>query len=201
MKLRLSDESNVDSVVAAIKKIRDLTSASYFIETGTFRGRIADVASRYFEHVYTIELSDELFRYARDRFSTVRSVVCFHGDSKDMLGSLIKTIHPRESIVYYLDAHYFKRSLTRDERRRGVVPDTSPFPLMEELSVIAARETTTIDVLVVDDMHMWGRESKLHSGWRSLSVGAIEKRVYPKVMIGGEKFTNRYISLLAPGKE
>jgi hypothetical protein len=201
MRLKLSDESNIDGVVSAIEKIRDLTSASYFIETGTFRGRIADVASRYFDNVYTIELSDELFRYAQDRFTNVRNVVCFHGDSKDVLGSLIKTIHPGDSIVYYLDAHYFVRSLTREERRKRVVPNTSPFPLMEELNIIAARKTTTIDVLVVDDMHMWGKESKLHPGWHALSVEAIEKQVYPKVMMGGEKHTNRYMALLAPGKE
>lgn len=75
-----------------------------FIETGTYYGETSYWASQYFEKVYTIEQSKELYEKAISKFSYIKNLKFIFGDSKIELGKIIKLV--RSSSLFWLDAHW-----------------------------------------------------------------------------------------------
>jgi hypothetical protein len=72
------------------------------IETGTHQGEGAETFSKYFDKVYTVELSDTLFNAAVKRFKNT-NVIPLLGKSNEVLKSLIPTI--KDKYFLFLDAH------------------------------------------------------------------------------------------------
>jgi hypothetical protein len=190
----------VDRLGAVLDYIVEHGSASVFIETGTFRGRVARKASALFDRVYTIELSDELYSESRESLSDLANVTCIRGDSSKMLPQVIRRIHADVSIAFYLDAHFFVRGLTKQEIKKQLVPEYSPFPLYDELSAIGSRNTLQTDVLVVDDLHLWGKRTKKqpHVNWKTLNVHQIKRALHPRLLSTPVKLHNRFLASVHP---
>jgi hypothetical protein len=91
-----------DELVRALKKTLPL---DYFVETGTFEGDTAIAAAAHFGHVYTIELSDEIYRSTAARLSTLVNVQPIHGSSPESLRELKPNLRLK-SVLYWLDAHW-----------------------------------------------------------------------------------------------
>ncbi len=115
-----------------------------FVETGTFHGdTIAEVADR-FDEVHSVELSEELFREARDRFADRPTIHIHHGDSAAFLSAIHPQIEGR-GVLYWLDAHWCVAEATAGQ--------TSQCPLLDELAALQPIDETT--VILIDDARLY----------------------------------------------
>jgi len=127
-----------------------------FVETGTRYGDTAlMMASGYFasDRVHTIELSEELFREAQPKFKGT-SIHRYRGDSAVILPALTFV----GATLYYLDAHWWA-----NEEAASSESDPQGFPLWAELGHIIHIPPSTrgTDVIVVDDVHCFGRKTEM----------------------------------------
>jgi hypothetical protein len=74
------------------------------VETGTYLGDMVWAQKDYFERIYSIELSKELYTQARERFSSVSNVHLLHGDSSVRLRDVIRELD--RPALFWLDGHY-----------------------------------------------------------------------------------------------
>ena len=143
------------------------------IETGTYRGDSALSFAQFFDRVHTIELSDEWFRFSRDRLAPYPTVTCHHGDSAEVLAALLPSIS--EPVLFFLDAHYSggPTALGREQK-----------PLLRELEAICDRRQK--DILIIDDVRLIGRSGECgYEGdsiyprttydWRNVTFGRIRR--------------------------
>lgn len=161
------------------------------IETGTYLGENAALLSEYYEKVYTIELSGDLFRRAKKRLSRIENVECIHGDTAVVLPNLLSTVS--ESVCFYLDAHWFFSKIRGHLRR--IIAKENPFPLHAELKAIASRQPPTVDIVIVDDVHLWGT-MHVDAGWSKLSSRLLKRQMYPRTVLHTEFFKNQFVMLV-----
>lgn len=93
--------------VASTKQEAVLAHADRYktlVETGTFRGDMVAACAGSFERVVSVELSQELYDAARQRFEGVTNVELFQGDSANVLPGVLETLD--EPALFWLDAHY-----------------------------------------------------------------------------------------------
>ena len=112
-----------------------------FLETGTFYGNAVDLVQPYFADIFTIELSDKLYRHAVTRFQGDPSVRVLHGESGRVLRELHQEIRADASILYWLDAHWC------NEENASGIPSQSP--LIDELKAI--QRLNHQSVILIDD--------------------------------------------------
>ena len=126
-----------------------------YVETGLGCGDNLDRAlqSEYFDYIAGVELSPELFRRNTERFRD-SSALIIEGDSAKVIPKLAESIN--EPCLWYLDAHY---CLGFD----GHAAKNS-FPLWTELQALRKRKHK--DIIIVDDVHAFGRKtSDLKEGY------------------------------------
>lgn len=87
-----------------IKSIQSKFKYKILIETGTYLGDMINYQINNFKYLYTIELSEDLFIRATERFKEYNHVKTIQGDSGIELKKLMKTI--TESCIFWLDGHY-----------------------------------------------------------------------------------------------
>jgi hypothetical protein len=75
-----------------------------FVETGTFQGGTAFWASKLFNTVHTIELSETLSETARARFEQAGNIEFVAGDSRRELPKICEKLSG--PVLFWLDAHY-----------------------------------------------------------------------------------------------
>jgi len=121
--------------------------AEVLIETGTCFGDTIAATKRYFNHVYSIELSADLHEKAKQRFSGDPTVTLVVGDSGSVLQGVLREI--RTKPLFWLDAHYSDGGTAR-----GVI-DT---PIVQEIDVILSHCPESI--VLIDDARMFnGKDS------------------------------------------
>jgi len=123
--------------------LKEQAAASYFVETGTYRGETASWAERYFDHTYTIELSASYHAAAMKRFDGSSRVTALQGRSEDVLTSLLKRIDG--PAVFWLDAHWSGLDTAGKENE---------CPILAELAVLNAQANR--HVILVDDARLFG---------------------------------------------
>ncbi len=147
-----------------------------FVETGTLLGDTTAIAMEMFERVITIELSDDLYAKAKERFAGT-NVECWHFDSAKLVPRLARN-EITESALWLLDAHWFVASDKHDYKDQ--VAKDHPFPLWDELT--ALRERPCQDVIIVDDTHC--ADGKQKRTWLERNTGvtpdAIVKFMMPQ---------------------
>jgi hypothetical protein len=111
----------------------------FFIETGTFMGDTTAAVADLFEQCFTIELSDQLFQRASERFSKTGNVRCLQGDSGRVISDLIRSGLSGPAL-FWLDAH----------ASGGVTADAGYDPIFAELEAIFAAASTE-HVILIDD--------------------------------------------------
>ncbi len=79
-------------------------NCSVLVETGTYMGDMVFAQLYNFKKIYSIELSDYLWRLAVNRFKEYQFVNILQGDSSSVLPNLVPTI--TEPAVFWLDGHY-----------------------------------------------------------------------------------------------
>lgn len=161
---------------AVFRRVLEKQRAEIFVETGTRLGETAYLASRVFDWVYTIELSEPLHAKAKERFGSIGTMRFYLGDSAKVLPELCETIH--KPALFFLDAHWYSDAIGLP------VADGNPFPLWQELEAIAARNLP--DIVIVDDVHSFGRRRPILE-WTKVSTESIYQH------LGGRVREHEYI--------
>ena len=116
------------------------------IETGTFMGDMVAAMQGAFVKIYSIELSQELFVKAQQRFLGSSDVELLQGDSGRVLGEVLPKID--EPALLWLDGHYSAGETARGEK------DT---PILEELGkVLRALAQQPGHIVLIDDARCFG---------------------------------------------
>ena len=127
--------------------LKSLSSAGKFkrfVETGTYHGATARLASTLFEEVWTVEASRELHSRAMDSFRSFVNIHSALSDSASWLGDLRPRIQDSPS-VFWLDAHWCCADTTSGEE--------SQCPLLAELEAISPLHPD--DIILIDDARLF----------------------------------------------
>src|ERR1700748_3177229 len=76
-----------------------------FVETGTYKGDSAIWAASHFNHVYTIEITPELNKYAAGRSDAKPNIEFILGDSSVELPKLVHRLNG--PTLFWLDGHWW----------------------------------------------------------------------------------------------
>jgi hypothetical protein len=128
-------------LVAHLKQVLPLP---IFVETGTFEGESTAQVLPLFEQIYTVELAEEYYLKATQRFEGEAKVQTYHESSEPFLRRLQPSLRDR-SVLYWLDAHWCVADETAGE--------TSQCPLLEELAAIASLNPES--VILIDDARLF----------------------------------------------
>lgn len=113
-----------------------------FIETGTFYGGTAVWASEFFETVFTIEFSSELYEKISTKYQDIKNIQFLFGDSRVQLNRLINKLDKRA--IFWLDAHWSGGETYGEEDQ---------CPLIEEINII---NCSSIDhFILIDDARLF----------------------------------------------
>jgi hypothetical protein len=170
------------------------TLAKYttIVETGTLFGDGAELMSKHFKTVHTIEIQDTLYEKAKARFQGNPGIQCHRGDSVDVLQRLSLP----EPTVFFLDAHWSGDSsvdwvksewkgYTVNTGYRGTNPmdPKNQNPLLEEIMVLVKTIRGEF-ILYVDDTEKFdaagmGLRNRCFIGedWTHLSLQKIEAAI------------------------
>ena len=123
-------------------RLRDRYGLRTLVETGTGVGDLTHWVWRHFDHVYTVEMDDQSYAHAAQRFARHRDrITCWHGDSAEILRAFLgRSTAPG---LFFLDAHYSGPGTARGSL------DT---PLAEEIALIVSAGPER--VIVVDDARL-----------------------------------------------
>ena len=109
-----------------------------FVETGTHQCWTLDAVSQHFDRVYSIELGDNYYNAAVEKYKDVKNVTLIHGDSGAELRKLLLGL-PKTPTLFYLDAHY----------SGGETVGRNRLPLRNELRAIF--DSSIPGIVVIDD--------------------------------------------------
>jgi hypothetical protein len=129
-----------------IKEIQGKNKFKTFIETGTYLGDTLEFLKDSFYELISIELSDEYYVKAIERFKTSPNIKIVHGDSGERLPEILKTI--KEPCIFWLDGHYSSGNTARGEI------DT---PIYKEISAILGSSIKNHTVLIDDARLFFGK--------------------------------------------
>lgn len=102
---------------------------------------------RHFEHVFSIELCQELYEKACYRFRKSPHVTIYQGDSGGVLPRIVRALH--QPALFWLDGYYSSGDTARGRKN---------CPVYEELDAIFAAGTHYPHVLLVDDARCFAGE-------------------------------------------
>ena len=117
-----------------------------FVETGTYYGDMVEAMKENFDRIYSIELSNELYENAKNKFKGEEHIELIHGDSGIELNNIIDRIN--QPALFWLDGHYSGGVTARGNK------DT---PIYKELKhIINAPDNG--HVIIIDDARFFGRQ-------------------------------------------
>lgn len=115
------------------------------VETGTLLGDMVEAMKSRFQRIYSIEISPELARRAKQRFAGDSHVEIIENDSAIALKELVPMLDA--PALFWLDGHYSGGNTGKGEKET---------PIMEELETVLA--SALPHVVLVDDARCFGTE-------------------------------------------
>ena len=120
------------------------------VETGTFLGDTVEFFKNRFEKVYSIELSEELALKAQKRFETDSNITIIHGDSGEVLSSLVDEFE--KPALFWLDGHYSSEFFLNGEFIKTARSDKNT-PVEKELDLLLSSKVK--HVILIDDARLF----------------------------------------------
>jgi len=112
---------------------------SVLVESGTYYGDMVEAERMQFDKIISIELSEDLWKKAVERFKQYKHVTIINGDSGKVLNSVIKDLNERA--IFWLDGHY----------SQGVTAQgNKDCPILEEIDAIF-KSNKPEHILLIDD--------------------------------------------------
>jgi len=122
-------------------------SIDTFIETGTYEGIMVNAIYPHVKQVYSIELDEKLYEFARRNLKDKPNVQLYQDDSGEVLPQMLLDI--KEPCLFWLDAHYSGGITARGETNT---------PILKELGAIL--RSPYDHVILIDDVRLFGKD-----GW------------------------------------
>lgn len=118
-----------------------------FVETGTYDGDTAILASRLFNTVYTVEVFPTLHNGAKQRANLlgITNINFLLGDSTKHLSELSTLV--KTGAIYFLDGHYSGDGTGWNGDKY--------VPLYEELDAVLSTPNLGPTVFIIDDVRLW----------------------------------------------
>lgn len=129
-----------------LREFAEKFNLKVFIETGTYYGEMVEAMKPYFNQIYSIELSTELYERAKHRFAGDQRITILHGDSGHVLGELLPRLD--QPALFWLDGHY-----SGGETAKG----NKETPIYEELTHIFNSHQKG-HVIIIDDARLFGTD-------------------------------------------
>ena len=114
------------------------------VETGTSYGEMIEAMKCFFDRIYSVEISKELFEKAKNRFKSYDHVELIHGDSGKELRNVIGRIG--QPALFWLDGHYSGEGTAKGEKET---------PIYAELNQIFDAPDLG-HVIIIDDARCFG---------------------------------------------
>ncbi len=153
-----------------LRKYANLYGLRILVETGTFYGDMVEVMQYDFEKIYSIELSNELYKQAVKRFYKAKNVEIIKGDSGVELRNVLNKIS--EPALFWLDGHYSAGNTAKG------IKDT---PILEELDCILDAPHSN-HVIIIDDARLFG-SNLAYPSLDELSIYIKDKRPDVEIFI------------------
>lgn len=122
-----------------VKKTAKKYNLKTLVETGTAGGEMIKATKNTFDKIFSIELSERLFKDAQKTFQKDKHVNLIQGDSGEKLVEVTKQIE--EPALFWLDAHY---------SGEGTALGNIETPIIKELRTIFSKNNNR-DVILIDD--------------------------------------------------
>lgn len=132
--------------VKTVEKFQQLTKYSTLVETGTFMGDMIQSQLQNFDKIYSIELSEDYWKNAKELFKNEKKVELLKGDSGQVMHELVKQLN--QPAVFWLDGHYSGGNTAKGEKLS---------PIYEELKAIFSTEIK--HCLLIDDARLFSGEN------------------------------------------
>ena len=123
------------TIIEYQKKLR----YNLLIETGTFMGEMVEVQKRRFDKVISVELGEDLFKGAKEKFKKDQNVTIVQGDSGKVLPKILDSVS--EPAIFWLDGHYSSGVTAKGDKE---------CPIFEEIDAIFDSEKLN-HALLIDD--------------------------------------------------
>jgi hypothetical protein len=115
-----------------------------FVESGTYLGDTVAFISKHADEVVSVELHDELWRRAAERFADVPNVEIQHGDALDLVPAIVAGLGAPPLI--WLDGHYSGEGTAVGRENEPAAA------ILRSLGDVSPLGTT----VVIDDLRLFG---------------------------------------------
>lgn len=112
------------------------------VETGTYKGWSTKILSKFFQTVYTIEISEKLLQEAVTNNSDCKNIKYIQGDSTESL----KKLKIKDNCLCFLDAHISGIDSSWNKKEQ--------VPLLKELETVLENFTGKL-ALIIDDVRLF----------------------------------------------
>ncbi len=126
-----------------ITRYRERFGYGVLVETGTYLGDMVEAQRANFDRIYSVELSEELYRKAARRFSRNAHVTIIQGDSSHAIPSLVQELN--RPAIFWLDGHYSGGETAMGDKIS---------PVLTEIQAILHRPGAG-HVLLIDDARLF----------------------------------------------
>ena len=127
----------------AIKTFAQKYGIRVFIETGTYLGDMVAAVRHDFDRIYSIELSEDLFKQAQKRFTRYKHITVVQGDGPRVMPEILRRIDV--PCLFWLDGHYSAGTKVKGERVT---------PICKELDHIFGHPVKN-HVILIDDASLF----------------------------------------------
>lgn len=150
----------------------------FFIETGTNAGFTVNNMLSHFTEIHSIELSEEYYKSACEKFKTNKNVKLHFGDSSVVLKDIIHEFN--DNAVFFLDGHWSGGNTAKGDK---------DCPLLEELETIV-NDFNHKALIIIDDYRLFGTKS--NEDWTDITNDNI-KNIIQKRMVSISDYNDRLI--------
>jgi len=152
----------------ALKYYAEKFGLNILVETGTYYGDMVEAMKNNFEHLFSIELSQNLYKEAKWRFKKNAHIELIQGNSGIKIKDVLNKIN--QPTLFWLDGHYSSGVTARGDK------DT---PIYEELDHILSSPDSG-HVIIIDDARCFGADA----GYPSIEeLSAFVKSKNPRASI------------------
>ncbi len=194
------------------------------IETGTFQGHGTLEISKYFNNVFTIEINENLYKNACEKFKDNGKINCVLGNSSVKLIELAQnTIIKNSNVLFWLDAHWSGNNSVDWNKSRwkgygidtgyieelcinGVITSKAQVPLEEEILNIYNNYKNEC-LIYIDDFDkidfetLKGKKNVCFNGedWSHIDLNElfkkIDDRIVEKINVNNKQFIMKLKSI------
>jgi hypothetical protein len=146
----------------------DYTKYPTFIETGTYKGDTIFAMEKYFDKLYTIELSEKYYNNIINNNKN-NKINFINGDSSKIFQTLLPTIN--DSAIFFLDGHWSSGDTAKGDK---------DCPLIEEIMSINSLFKNKA-IIIIDDCRLFG--TNINENWGEINQDKILNILKNRIII------------------